>query len=38
MFAWIVNRLSDVLGLVFGLPWVGLGSFAVQRSITLVRF
>ncbi len=37
MFAWIMNRPVNFFGLVFGLPMVGLGSLAVQRSIGLGR-
>ena len=33
MFAWIMNRPVNFFGPVFGLPMVGLGSLAVQRSI-----
>ena len=33
MFAWIMNRPINFFGPVFGLPMVGLGSLAVQRSI-----
>ena len=33
MFTWIMNRRATVLGPDTGLPLVGLGSLAVQRSI-----
>jgi hypothetical protein len=33
MFAWIMDRSVNALSPVFGLPMVGRGSLAVQRSI-----
>ena len=33
MFAWIMNQPINLFGPFFGLPMVGLGSFAEQRSI-----
>lgn len=33
MFVWIMSRPANLFSPVFGLPMVGLGSFAMQRSI-----
>ena len=34
MFAWIATRPANAFSLFYGLPLVGLGSLAVQTSIT----